>query len=96
MRYIHATRRLIGGLNIEEDGILNRLASLAHDLIVRLVGRATVASKRQQEIVDALDITKNQASATVTDEQESNVETVDTAGRESVPSKWSRVAAVKV
>ena len=58
--------------------------------------KLNAASRRQQEIVAALDITKNQASAKVTDEQESNVETVDTAGRESVPSKRSRVAAVKV
>ena len=39
--------------------------------------KLTVAAKRQQEIVNALDITKNQASAAVTESLEDNGEAVE-------------------
>ena len=39
--------------------------------------KLTVAAKRQQEIVNALDITKNQASAAVTESAEENGEAIE-------------------
>ena len=39
--------------------------------------KLTMAAKRQQEIVNALDITKNQASAAVTESPEENSETIE-------------------
>ena len=49
--------------------------------------KLTVATKRQQEIVNALDITKNQASAKVADSPEENGEAVE--------EKFDQVNAVK-
>ena len=54
------------------------------------------ATKRQQEIVTALDITKNQASARTDERAEQSVDTADEATRQTTIKRASAIAAVSV
>jgi hypothetical protein len=52
--------------------------------------KLTAATKRQQEIVTALDITKNQAAATVADSPEENGEAIEETSRQVTAEKNGR------
>ena len=52
--------------------------------------KLVTASKRQQEIVNALDITKNQASAKVTDSTEENAESIEEKPDQVITEKITR------
>ena len=58
--------------------------------------KLTVATKRQQEIVTALDITKNQASAKLDEGSEQASESVEEAPQQAVGSKRTKAASVAV
>ena len=52
--------------------------------------KLATATKRQQEIVNALDITKNQASATVADSPEENGEVIEEKSGQVTAEKIGR------
>ena len=52
--------------------------------------KLTVATKRQQEIITALDITKNQAAATVSDSPEENGEAIEETSERVTADKSGR------
>ena len=52
--------------------------------------KLTTATKRQQEIITALDITKNQAAATVADSPEENADTIEEKTTEKTAEKIGR------
>ena len=54
-----------------------------------------MATKRQQEIVTAVDITKNQASATVADSFEENGEAIEEKPTRSLRAKKKTAPAMK-
>ncbi len=58
--------------------------------------KLTVATKRQQEIVAALDITKNQASAKLDEGAEQSVESVDEIPQQIIRSKRPIAASLAV
>jgi len=58
--------------------------------------KLTVATKRQQEIVAALDLTKNQASAKLDEGAEQSAESVDETPQQVVRSKHAKTASVAV
>jgi N12 class adenine-specific DNA methylase len=58
--------------------------------------KLTVATKRQQEIVTALDITKNQASARLDEGEEQSTEAIEEKPTQSLRAKKRTASAVKV
>ena len=58
--------------------------------------KLTVAAKRQQEIVNALDITKNQASAKLDEGAEQSIDSVNETPQQAVGSKRNKAASVVV
>ena len=55
--------------------------------------KLTVAAKRQQEIINALDVTKNQAPATVTDSPDESAEAVEEKSTQMAAKKMGRKKA---
>ena len=58
--------------------------------------KLTTASKRQQEIITALDITKNQASARLDEGVEQSTESVDETPQQAIGSTRAKAASVAV
>ena len=109
LRRVHAVSAGIGhALESVEDRLREREADLkqAHkqteDLTKQLdhpfehEERVTVTTKRQQEIVEALDITKNQASAKLDAGAEQSTESGDDTPQQTVRSKRANAASVAV
>ena len=58
--------------------------------------KLTVATKRQQEIITALDITKNQASAKLDEGTDSSPDSLEEAPQQAVLPKRAKAASVSV
>jgi hypothetical protein len=58
--------------------------------------KLTVATKRQQEIITALDITKNQASAKLDEGPEQLAESIDEAPQQATRNKPAKTNSVAV
>ena len=58
--------------------------------------KLTVATKRQQEIITALDITKNQASAKLDEGPEQSAESIDETPRQAARKKHAKTTSVAV